>query len=102
MRGLHATACSLHNNSLHASPHVMLQTASSQLTPAEMKTQWRARSWRRAAREGLTEGSLDFDDVRLLRVLAGADSIHGLNSEDVLLAGGEAMHHEPGKHESGV
>lgn len=102
MRGLHATACSLHNNSLHASPHVMLQTASSQLTPAEMKTQWRARSWRRAAQEGLTEGSLDFDDVRLLRVLAGADSIHGLNSEDVLLAGGEAMHHEPGKHESGV
>ena len=67
-----------------------------------MKTQWRARSWRRAAREGLTEGILDFDDVRLLRVLAGADSINSLNSEDILLAGGEAMYHEPGKHESGA
>lgn len=45
----------------------------------------------------LTEGSLDLDGVGLLRVLTGPHRVHGFHSEDVLLARGQAVHHEPGE-----
>ena len=105
MKGFHITACSLFNNSHPSFPSGNVPNGIIKVDSCrswDVSYSWKTRSWCRAAREGLTEGGLDFDDVRLLRVLTRADSINSLNAEDVLLASGEAMHHEPGKHESGA
>lgn len=86
MRSFHRIMCSLFINLHPLFPSGYILNESQMFSHAEIKMQQRTKHWLRVARESLTEGSLDFDDIRLLRVLARPHRIHSFNSEDVLLA----------------